>query len=181
MSNKPSIGEQITANIDMTGGSLMPAKDQNNAVEKIKEIKNIKREFKLTYMDILNEMVLLDPSRPGALSTLRRVNAEHSEKKAGSFNYDEILMPIYNAVKSLKQKGKPETEDPLEVELKGYQATIICQNEELDRLYEMTDFLEGRVNFLVEEIEFLKGQIAVKDRRMDEKDAWINKLMDKVL
>lgn len=181
MSKKPSEGEHIAAIIETTGGSLMGNKNQNIAAENIREIKEIKRELKLTYMDILDEMKLLDPSHPGALSTLRRVYAEHSEKKASGFNYDETLMPIYKAVKSLEKKGKPEEEDPFETELRGYQATIVCQNEELDRLYEMTDFLEGRVEFLVKEIEFLKGQIAVKDRRMDEKDAWINKLMNKIL
>ena len=49
-----------------------------------------------------------------------------------------------------------------------------CQNEELDRLHETKDHLEARISFLLE-------QIAIKDRRMDEKDAWINRLMEKVL
>lgn len=151
----------------------MPQKDLN-ASDKIREIKAIKENLKLTYMNILAEMAALDPTHPGALSTLRRVYATSSEKKASSFNYEEILLPIYNAVKSLEKKGKPKEEDPFETELRGYQAVIACQNEELDRLYEAKEMLENRITFLLD-------QIALKDKRMDAKDEIIRQLMTKFI
>ena len=40
-----------------------------------------------------------------------------------------------------------------ERELDGYKAVIRVQNEELDRLLELKEHLEGRVDFLIKHIE----------------------------
>ena len=154
---------------------------ESKSIEKIKEIKAIKREKKLTYMEIIAEMKDLDFATAVSLTTLRRLCSNGSESKSSSFNYDETIMPIYNAVKSLEKKGKPEMEDPLEAELQGYQAVISVQAEELDRLFEMKEHLDERVDFLIKQNETKDKNIADLMQMLKEKDEIIKKLMDQVL
>ena len=142
------------------------------AQEIILSIQNAKEKNKITYMDIMEKMAELDECTMVSLSTLRRVCRQGAEMKASSFNYEEILIPIYNAVKALVEN--PIEKSDHDKELDGYRAVIRVQNEELDRLIELKEHLEDRVNFLLEQIE-------KKDRRMDEKDELIRKLMDKCL
>ena len=145
---------------------------ENRAQEIVKEIKAIRAEWKITYIDIMEEMERINPASVVSLSTLRRIFRDGSETKASSFNFEEILLPVYTAVKALD--GKPKDDSPYEKELDGYRAVIRVQNEELDRLIELKEHLEERVAFLIE-------QIGKKDRRMDEKDEIIHKLMEKCL
>ena len=145
---------------------------ETEAKSKIKEMKQIKEEYKITYDDIMVEMEKIDSSKVVSLSTLRRIFREGSEAKASSFNYEEIILPAYNAVKNLDKKPSPSS--PFELELQGYKNVIRVQNEELDRLIELKEHLDDRVNFLIE-------QIKLKDRRLDEKDEIIKKLMEKCL
>ena len=145
---------------------------ETEAKSKIKEMKQIKEEYKITYDDIMVEMEKIDSSKVVSLSTLRRIFREGSEAKASSFNYEEIILPAYNAVKNLDKKPSPSS--PFELELQGYKNVIRVQNEELDRLLELKEHLDDRVNFLIE-------QIKLKDRRLDEKDEIIKKLMEKCL
>ena len=165
MSRQLSVNEHLT---EQLGGSLM----ETEAKSMIREMKQIKEEFKITYDDIMVEMEKIDSSKVVSLSTLRRIFRDGSEAKASSFNYEEIILPAYNAVKNLDKKPSPSS--PFELELQGYKNVIRVQNEELDRLLELKEHLDDRVNFLIE-------QIKLKDRRLDEKDAIIKKLMEKCL
>ena len=165
MSKQLSVNEHLN---EQLGGSLM----ETEAKSKIKEMKQIKEEYKITYDDIMVEMEKLDSSKVVSLSTLRRIFRDGSEAKASSFNYEEIILPAYNAVKNLDKKPSPSS--PFELELQGYKNVIRVQNEELDRLLELKEHLDDRVNFLIE-------QIKLKDRRLDEKDEIIKKLMEKCL
>ena len=131
----------------------------------IREIKEIKEAKKLTYMDIMDQMAQNNESTMASLSTLRRVFHDGSETRASSFNYEEILVPIYTAVKQLE--GIEKSDDPHSKELDGYKAVIRVQNEELDRLLELKEHLENRVEFLLKQIE--------------KKDEIIAKLMEKCL
>jgi len=135
---------------------------ETEAQKKIKEMKQIKEEYKITYDDIMVEMERLDSSKVVSLSTLRRIFRDGSEQKASSFNYEEIIIPAYNAVKSLDKKPSPSS--PFELELQGYKNVIRVQNEELDRLIELKEHLDNRVNFLIDQIKL--------------KDELIKKLMD---
>ena len=143
-----------------------------SAQEKIIYIQHAKEEKKLTYDDIMVKMAELDECTMPSLSTLRRVCHRGAELKASSFNYEEILLPIYNAVKAIEDQPKEKSDH--DKELDGYKAVIRLQDEELDRLIELKEHLEERVSFLIEQIE-------KKDRRMDEKDEIIRRLMDKVI
>lgn len=145
---------------------------ETEAQKKIKEMKAIKEEYKITYDDIMVEMEKLDSSKVVSLSTLRRIFRDGSEQKASSFNYEEIILPAYNAVKALDKKPSPSS--PFELELQGYKNVIRVQNEELDRLLELKEHLDSRVDFLVERINFLTEQVK-------QKDELITKLMEKCL
>ena len=165
MNRQLSVNEHLT---EQLGGSLM----ETEAKSMIREMKQIKEEYKITYDDIMVEMEKIDSSKVVSLSTLRRIFRDGSEAKASSFNYEEIILPAYNAVKNLDKKPSPSS--PFELELQGYKNVIRVQNEELDRLLELKEHLDDRVNFLIE-------QIKLKDRRLDEKDEIIKKLMEKCL
>ena len=65
-------------------------------------------------------------------------------------------------------------DSPYAKEIDGLKAVIHVQNEEIARLHDMKEHLESRITFLLEQID-------KKDRRMDEKDAIIKKLMEKCL
>ena len=158
---------QLSTDEQLYGGSPMESPQSL-----IVYIQHAKEEHKITYMDIMEKMAELDECTMVSLSTLRRVCRQGAEMKASSFNYEEILIPIYNAVKALVISPKEKTE--IDKELDGYKAVIRVQNEELDRLIELKEHLEERVAFLLEQID-------KKDRRMDEKDEIIRRLMEKCL
>ena len=102
MSIQLSFGEQQTD----IGGLPM----DNNAAEIIREMKTIREQYKLTYMDIMEKMAEIDESTMVSLSTLRRLFRDGSELKASSFNFQEILMPAYDAVKALDKNPPEKTE-----------------------------------------------------------------------
>lgn len=137
----------------------MPQKDVSAL---ILELKKAKSEKEITYPRLLD--MLEANGTPLGLTTLRRVFADGSEKN-DSFNYASTLQPLETI---LLQDDIPEPEsNPYAKELEGYKAVIHAQNEELVRVYEMNKHLEGRIEFLV-------GQI-------NKKDELIARLMNKVL
>lgn len=140
---------------NITGGSYM----ENRPAEMIREMKEIKVRCKVSYMDIMEEMAERDETTMASLSTLRRIFRDGSEYKASSFNFEEILVPVYVAVKALDKEPKEKTE--FDKELDGYKAVIRVQNEELDRLLELKEHLDERVDFLVEQIR-LKDELIAK-------------------
>lgn len=138
---------------------------EKKAVEIIKDAKRIKSEAKVTYENILEQMEELDPSTVISRSTLRRIFREGSEAKASSFNYEEILVPVDNAMQALSKKPKPASERDHEME--AYKAIIRVQDEEIDRLMDMNKLLQDRVEFLVKQV--------------DNKDQIIRQLIEKAL
>ena len=152
---------------------------ENESKKMIQEAKSIKNNYKLTYDDIMVEMEKLDSSTVVSLSTLRRVFRDGSESRASSFNHDEVLTPIHNAVKSLE--GKPSPSSPFELELQGYKNVIRVQNEEIDRLLDLKEHLDNRVDFLVRQVDTKDELIAALMKQVNEKDDTIKRLMDKCL
>lgn len=150
--------------------------------ELITNLKRVKAEYELTIPRI-KEMC----DRNGdylSLSTLRRVFAENSEEDGG-FSYDRTLAPLARAL--LFQDNETEEDNP-EAEadrLEGLRAVILLKNEEIDRLKDLNDDLKQQLSDLRAEydlrLRFLRDQIELKDRRMDEKDRMINRLMEKCL
>lgn len=148
--------------------------------ELITNLKRVKTEYELTIPRI-KEMC----DRNGdylSLSTLRRVFAENSEEDGG-FSYDRTLAPLARAL--LFQDNEEENPEAEADRLEGLRAVILLKNEEIDRLKDQNDELKQQLSDLRAEydlrLRFLRDQIELKDRRMDEKDQMINKLMEKCL
>lgn len=139
----------------------------------IMEIKELRRANpKATYARIIEEVEAADGEDSVSLSTLRRICADGSEATAGSFNYERILIPVRDALKRLQMKDVSGVAGADVVD--ALKSMIHIQDEEIASLHAYKDHLEARIEFLLKQIE-------LKDRRMDEKDAIIAKLMDKVL
>lgn len=161
MDTKPSTHEQ-------NGVSCM---ELTKAQELIRQLKEAKIRNEVTYPRILERM-----ERNGkfvSLTTLRRVFADGSETNASSFSYENTLLPIAEAL--LEVEDVPtDTDNPYAKEIDALKAVLHVQNEEIARLHEMKEHLEERITFLISQIE-------LKDKRMDEKDEIIKRLMDKCL
>lgn len=137
--------------------------------ELIRQLKEIKSKNEITYPRIMER--LEKNGKFVSLTTLRRVFADGSE--SGSFSYENTLLPIAEVL--LNAEDVPtQPDNPYAKEIDGLKAVIHVQNEEIARLHEMKEHLENRITFLLEQIE-------KKDRRMDEKDETIRRLMDKIL
>lgn len=150
-----------------TGESFM---ELTRSQELIKTLKEIKAKNEMTYPRIMERME--KNGKVVSLTTLRRVFADGSEQNADAFNYETTLMPIAEVL--LNAEDIPTPDSPFAAEIDGLKAVIHCQNEEIARLHDMKEHLEDRIHFLLEQIE-------KKDRRMDEKDEIIRRLMDKCL
>lgn len=110
--------------------------------ELIKEVKDIKQSKKITYSDILDAMT--ENGIPAiSLSTLRRVFAPDSEDKAQSFKYQETLLPIVEAIRSLD--GTID-ENPQVEENKALRVIIDLQREELDHKNALINRLIDRLD-----------------------------------
>lgn len=145
--------------------------EHTRAEDLIRQLKEAKAKNEITYPRILDR--LDKAGKYVSLTTLRRVFADGSENGATSFSYENTLLPIAEVL--LNVEDVPTSEDaPNAAEIDALKAVIHVQNEEIARLHDLKDHLEGRITFLLEQIE-------KKDRRMDEKDEIIRRLMDKCL
>lgn len=141
------------------------------AQELITQLKEAKARNEVTYPRIIERLEKI--GKPLSLTTLRRVFADGSEANAGSFSYENTLIPLAEVLLNIEDVPTP-TDSPYAHDIDALKSVIHCQNEELARMHEIKEHLEGRITFLLEQIE-------KKDRRMDEKDEIIRRLMDKVL
>ena len=161
MTRKPSTHEQI-------GESCM---ELTRSQELIKLLKETKQKNEVTYPRIMDRME--KNGKYVSLTTLRRVFADGSESNASNFSYENTLLPIAEALLDAEDIPTPEN-NPYAKEIDALKAVIRCQNEELSRLHEIKEHLEDRITFLI-------NQISLKDKRMDQKDELIKKLMEKCL
>ena len=137
--------------------------------ELIKQLKEIKETNEITFPRIMERME--KNGKVVSLTTLRRVFADGSESNANNFSYENTLLPIAEVL--LNVEDLPTTaSSPYAAEIDGLKSVIHVQNEEIARLHELKEHLESRITFLLEQIE-------KKDRRMDEKEDTIQKLMNK--
>lgn len=135
-----------------------PAKDL------ILDLKAAKADGEVTYPRIMERIEAAGGYV--SLTTLRRVFAEGSELNAGSFNYENTLIPIANALLPIEETPTL-LDNPYAKEISGLKAVIRTQNEEIAHLYELKQHLDDRITFLLD-------QIAAKDRMTE-------KLLDQVL
>ena len=168
MDDKPSTHEQQKNTESITEDLCMELSDKQ---ELIRQLKAAKTRNEVTFPRILERME--KNGKFVSLTTLRRVFADGSESNAASFNLENTLMPIAEVLLEAEDVPTPEN-SPYAAEIQGLKAVIHVQNEEIARLHELKEHLEDRITFLISQIE-------LKDKRMDEKDEIIKRLMDKVL
>ena len=148
--------------------------------EIITQLKAVKKECELTIPRIKD--MLEKNGEYISLSTLRRVFADGSEEN-DSFSYDRTIAPIARAL--LFQDNDEEDEAATDDRIEGLRAVILLKNEQIDMLTGQVEAMRARITSVREEydarLRFLRDQIELKDKRMDEKDQIINRLMDKVL
>ena len=139
--------------------------------ELIKQLKEAKERNEVTYPRLMDRIEA--NGKFVSLTTLRRVFAVGSEENASIFNYETTLLPIAEAL--LDVEDLPTNDNtPNAKEIDALKSVIHVQNEEIARLHDLKDHLESRITFLLEQIER-------KDRRMDEKDEIIRRLMEKCM
>ena len=160
MDEKPS-------NFEMLGESEMEMKP---SWELIKKLKEAKKDKEITFPRLIER--LEKNGTPISMTTLRRVFADNSEQN-DSFSYENTLMPLAEVLLAYDDVPTPEN-NVYTKEIDGLKAVLHTQNEEIVKLHEIQNHLENRIAFLLEQIE-------KKDKRMDEKDVLINKLLEKVL
>lgn len=168
MNAKPSTGEQVMNAKKITEVSRM---ELTRSQELIKTLKEIKRKNEITYPRLIEMMEA--NGKMVSLTTLRRVFADGSEMNADAFNYETTLMAIAEALLNMEEVSTTDNA-PYSEEIDGFKAVIHVQNEEIARLHDLKEHLEKRISFLLEQIE-------KKDRRMDEKDEVIRRLLDRCL
>lgn len=130
-------------------------------------LKKAKKESEYTLPRLEEE--ILRNGESVSQTTLKRVFREGSEDTF--FNLEHTLIPIAKVLLDGKDLPTPK-DSPYTAEIELLKAELRVQVERCESLRERNDILESRVNFLIEQIE-------KKDRRMDEKDETIRKLMNK--
>ena len=138
-----------------------------NSRDVILKLKEVREEKGLSYGDILDLM-----ERNGdflSKSTLSRVFAEGSEDI--KFRYEDTIRPIANALLDIETI---EEDDELDVKaMKSLLKLKMNRIEELERQIEKDKIkyhekIEKERTQFQRSIEFLKEQLAYKDKRMDE-------------
>ena len=143
-----------------------------NSQELITTLKEVKQKKRIPYNAILDELKV-NGVPCVSKTTLRRIFENGSELKASSFNYEETLLPVYNAVSRIAGLGvSPEIR-----EIESLKAALHLQTEELAKILELKEQLAGNISFM-------KTQIAEKDAlirrlidRLDQKDEIIRQLL----
>lgn len=159
----------------------------NNSKEIIIKLKEVRLKKGLSLNDIVD---LVEQNGDFiSRSSVQRVFADGSED--ATFKYDETIRPIANALLDI---DRIETEDDLDTQalkiLLQYKNQTIKELElQLDKeKLKYHEKLDKERDQSRKSIEFLKEQVAYKDKRMDllldsvkEKDARFNELLDYIL
>ena len=148
----------------------------------IAQLKAVKNEYELSVPRIKDMM-----EKNGdfiSLSTLHRVFSEHADQE--NFSYDRTLAPIARALLFQEHEELGEESDDIKTDrMEGLKSVLLLKNEKIDILTDQIEKLRKQVDTMRAEYDkrlaFLRDQIELKDRRMDEKDRMINKLMEKCL
>ena len=147
--------------------------DLTNTQDIISKLKEVKKQNELTLPRIL-DMIEANGDYL-SMTTLRRVFAANSEQE-DSFNYEKTIRPIANVL-LFQDDYTPEGTTP-NIESDALKAVLRLKNDEIEYLKQQIEIMKRVYD---KRIDFLIDQIGKKDKRMDEKDELINKLMEKVL
>lgn len=110
--------------------------------ELILQIKEAKEQNKFTYDNVVE--ALTENGVPAvSRTTVRRVFAPGSEEKASSFNYEETLLPIFEAIKKLVGDSD---DTPIAKELNALRRNIEFVSAQLKEKDELIARLIGRLD-----------------------------------
>ena len=140
------------------------------------ELKKAKKEKELT-LPRLEEM-LRSQKKDVAMTTLKRVFRDGSEDN-DSFNYASTLKPLAELLLDENNDGTSASA----IEIANLRAEIKVKEQTIEKLQAQIDSLHIQMQNMLEEytkhIGFMEKQIQLKDRRMDEKDILIQRIMDR--
>ena len=139
--------------------------------ELIRQLKETRKRKNITYNAILDELTV-NGAPLLSMTTLRRVFANDSESKASSFNYEETLLPISDALKRITGD-----EHPHKKEIDSLNNMIRVQGDAIDRLMAAKEHLLSRVEFLTQQITEKDALIARLIDRLDQKDEIIRQFL----
>ena len=136
----------------------------------VRSLRAVREERGLTIQELVVQTGISE-------STLRRVFIDPLDKVSG-FSYEGTLAPLIDL---LLPKGDTSDSVLTQARIDGLLAVIEIKNEMLEslerRFQEAKEAQSSRCKKCAEDTAFLKGQIALKDARMDKKDEWIDKLL----
>lgn len=129
------------------------------AKDLIVQLKEIKARCRISYSDLLQALTVNDVPVVSR-TTLIRVFASGSEDRATSFNYEETLLPISNAIKQISGEVDLSPEEVI-AELK----------EEVNRLSELNSNMSAQLS---ENDALIKRLV----NRLDQKDEIIHQFLE---
>lgn len=143
---------------------------QKKIAEIIVKLKKVREENGLSYQRIVQ--LVEQNGESVSLSTVKRVFEDGSENFG--YQYENTLKPIADAVLGIYTESATATAD----EADALKAIIDYKS---DRITELTAQLERVEESYRRRIDFLKEQITLKDKRIDRRDEYIEKLLDTIL
>ena len=143
---------------------------QQKIAEIITKLKKVREENGLSYQKIV-ELVEQNGGNV-SLSTVKRVFEDGSESYG--FQYENTLKPIADAVLGIYTESEAATPD----EADALKAIIDYKS---DKITELTAQIERTEESYRRRLEFLKDQIALKDKRIDRRDDMIERLLDRIM
>lgn len=162
--------------------------DLVSSAEIITRLKQKREENDYSYADIRN-LIVQNGDYPPSPSTLSRLFSEGSENER--FSYEDTIRPLAKALLDIETIEETDTDDvkTLKALLKLKMNRIVELEADLakaeNRFNEKLDRERERFNA---SIDFLKEQVAYKDKRMDllleavhEKDSLHREMLEKVL
>ena len=154
----------------------------------ILRIKEKRDEQSLSYDDI-NELIQKNGDYPLSKSTLSRIFAEGSEEQR--FSYEDTIRPLAKALLDIENIEEDDTDD-----VKTLKALLKLKMQRINELEAELAKAENKYHEKIDKereqfhrsLDFLKEQVAYKDKRMDllfsaikEKDTMHNKLLEHIL
>lgn len=165
--------------------------ESKQIIEQLKEVRTLK---KLSFQDIISMME--ENGDYISKTTLSRVFSEGSEDI--NFKYEDTIRPIANALLDINNLEDDDTLD-----IRTMKTILRYKMQRIEELERQVELLENKIDkekikyhkkidkereAHQRSIEFLKNQIELKDKRMDQlldavfhKDQEMNRLLDRIL
>ena len=141
--------------------------------ELIVKLKQTKKRKNITYNAILDELTV-NGIPLLSMTTLRRVFATNSEHKASSFNYEETLLPISDALNRL---AEADEDAPQKKEIEALNNMIRIQGDAIDRMVLSKEQLISKVDAYAQKLSEKDALITRLIDRLDQKDEIIRQFI----